>query len=113
MIKPNAEVVDVLKAENISPEEFQDMLKAAALTSHGLGNRRFHNWLFSIKGGQCVAMNKWIREVTKPGSEDMVVHEDCDYCDGAGCEHCDHIGQVRVTYQRQRSANHEKQVRYR
>lgn len=113
MIKAVAEVQEVLTKEKISADEFQAMLKGAALVTHGLGNRRFHNWLFRIRGDQCVAMNRWVREVTKPGSQDMVAHEDCEHCDGAGCEHCDHIGQVRVIYQRQRSANNEKAVRYR
>lgn len=113
MIKASAEVLDVLKDEGISQEEFQSMLTSAALITHGLGNRRFHNWLFRIRGDQCVTMNRWVREITRPSTEDMVVHEDCEHCDGAGCEHCDHIGQVRVIYQRQRSANHEKAVRYR
>ena len=113
MIKASAEVLDVLKEEGISQEEFQSMLKSAALVTHGMGNRRFHNWLFRIRGDQCVAMNRWVREITRPSTEDMVVHEDCEHCDGAGCEHCDHIGQVRAIYQRQRSVKNGKAIRYR
>lgn len=116
MITASPEVQEVLNDEGIGAGEFQQMVKSAAIITHGLGNRRFHQWVFEVKGQHVTKMNRWIKEVTRQGSMDMVAHEECEHCEGSGCDHCDYVGQVRVLYQqRQRSVANAKatQVRHR
>lgn len=107
------DVLDVLHDNNISQEELHEMLRQAAIITHTLGNRRFHNWLFRIRGGVCEGMYPWIREVHKRGTIDLTIHEECEHCEGVGCGFCDNVGEVRVIYQpqSQRSAKHVKKKR--
>jgi hypothetical protein len=114
MITASPEVQEVLTDEGIGWDEFQQMVKSAAIVTHGLGNCRFHQWLFEVKGAHVTRMNHWIKEVTRYGSMDMVVHEECEHCEGSGCDHCDYVGQVRVLYrQRQRSVTNAKTTKVR
>lgn len=115
MATPTKEVLEVLKRNNISLDEFHSMMRTAAIITHGLGNRRFHGWVFEVKSGVCTKMSPWVKEVTVDSTVDMVAYDECEHCEGAGCAQCDFVGHLRVNYvRRQRSVENGKaKVRYR
>jgi hypothetical protein len=97
--KVSSQVARVLAALGIGRDELAEMVKRAAITTHERGNRRYHNWLFSIEGDTVRRMTT-VEETTisRPGKEAITVYDEHDDCDGLGCAGCGFIGEVRIEY---------------
>lgn len=85
-------ILEVLKAEHISPEELQYMLMHAAITSlHGC-NKRYFNWCFLMSDGVLKKMQH--ADVVEVGQGETRMLEDHEECGGEGCRQCGWSGQV-------------------
>jgi len=91
--KLSALVVRVMEEAAISEEDLEGMVRRAALITHDRGNRRYKSWLFLIKDGEILDLQKL--EMTDYSSGADSVIEECEDCWGDGCMHCGWIGQVR------------------
>lgn len=87
----------------ITPKKLEDMVSAAALVSHPEGNRRFHNWLFKVENGTVRFMTPIAPStdsssigLTPLGPNEFLVYEECEECDGDGCEGCNFEGTIPV-----------------
>lgn len=89
----------VLSLENISTEEVGHMVTHAAPVTNERGNRRFHQWLFSIQNGEVKNMQHWEPPTRRiKARADMVSFDECDACDGEGCKACGWTGEIRTEY---------------
>jgi hypothetical protein len=95
-LKLSEQVKRVIKAEKISDDELEQMVKLSApFTGEGV-NRRYHQWLFKV--------------TNDPGVEKMMLHdlrtvgttkgqgwieEEHEACLGEGCRDCGWTGVVR------------------
>ena len=85
-------VLRVLQAEKISADELYQMLDQVAFTSIRGCNRRYFQWLFSVKDNMLQDMQRLeLVEVGKGRDRMLEEHEDCD---GEGCRACGWIGSV-------------------
>lgn len=82
--------------EGITLDSLKDMVHKAALITSELGNRRYHQWLFTVVKGVVLKMNRpAYRIVKETGSEARINYDECEHCEGAGCTFCGYIGEVR------------------
>jgi hypothetical protein len=89
--KCSDQVLAVLKAEGITPQELDHMLSSAAITSLRNMNRRFHNWLFRYQVKEGI-VNKMFMH---PPEHDRVPEWDQHWkCNGKGCKECGWSGEV-------------------
>lgn len=82
--------------EGISDSELEHMADHAAPYSLEEGvNRRFHQWLFRIKGTEIKDM--WLHDMVEVGhaKANGFISEECETCLGAGCYECGWRGLVR------------------
>lgn len=103
------------KRMGVSVEQVLDMVRHSARITHANGNRRFHEYLFTVEGERVTSIHRLteaevadeerrIRSfVRRPVQEEshyrcgtcrdtgkMLVFDPCDYCQGRGsCTHCD------------------------
>jgi hypothetical protein len=76
-------VQQVLKAEGITPQELEEMLSRAAITSLRGANRRFHHWLFRVEDDRVYDMFGHVKEMDSV--KRWATHPDCN---GQGCKDC-------------------------
>jgi hypothetical protein len=90
----------VMAAEKISEDELGQMVNRAAITTHALGNRRYHGWVFKVSGDRVASMRLDLppREVMVQATTSYVSHEECPDCEGWGCKLCGYSGNAVVTY---------------
>ena len=97
-----------VKSKGVSLERLQEMVRLSARCTHPDGNRRYDNFVFTVKGNQVLSVRVEgdMVEVDNPDQYyDCVVCRDtgrvgvfnpCEHCDGTGCERCD-LGLVRAS----------------
>lgn len=84
----SSSVQQVLSDEKISLSEVQEMVSHAAITSLRGFNRRYHHWLFLVRGAELQRM-----ELADKVEEEQAA-ADCEQCEGAGCHKCEWTGEV-------------------
>lgn len=88
----SGKVLRVLKAENISPDELYRMLDDVAFTSIRGCNRRYFQWLFTVKNNVLQDMQR--ADVVEVGRGPNRMLEEHEPCNGEGCHDCGWVGQV-------------------
>lgn len=91
-------MVEYAQRHGVQREDLLTMIDGAARFSKGRCNRRYKDWLFEVRGKQVVYMTPFVQErrVPKPGPGEFLVFEECDECQGAGCNFCEGTGEVPV-----------------
>lgn len=112
------DIVIAAKREGIGMEQLQEMVRCSTRITHPLGNRRFRGYLFMVEGNKILAFGR-LQDVaiTEPeeakketvhhsissvddelgghqchhckGSGRVSVFNQCEACNGAGCNRCD------------------------
>lgn len=113
-LMPVSIIVQAKKA-GVLAADIQDMLRKSARITHPEGNRRYHEYLFTVEGDRLLSMRKmseaevaaeerklssyvrkeYVKVETYYACETcrdtgkMVVYDPCGRCNGVGCSHCD------------------------
>lgn len=82
----------LLEEEKITHAELVDMIERSARCSMRGFNRRYHNWVFLLKGDVLERMEA--AKVAEVGRGEDSMSEDCPRCEGLGCKACNWSGQV-------------------
>lgn len=91
-MKVSNKVLQVMKAEQISAEELDYMVKNAAITSLRDCNRRYFHWCFLIKNGVLLDIQQ--TDPVEVGEGETRMLEEHEECNGAGCRECRWIGSI-------------------
>jgi hypothetical protein len=85
----------ICDAEGIAEDEFQQMVNSSALVRAHEFNRRFHGWLFDVRGKLCQNMRRQAPlNIGNPKQNNGFVEEEHLECDGLGCRACGWSGRV-------------------
>jgi hypothetical protein len=99
MLEFSPQVTHVCLSLSLKVEDVSDMVKKAAVLTHERGNRRFHGWIFEVKGDRVSRMSQLDDVVVyRKGSQALTVHEECPDCLGLSCAKCGWAGEVKVEY---------------
>ena len=93
----------VIKVKNkgVSLERLQEMVRLSTRCTHPNGNRRYEDFIFTVKGNQVLSvlvegdlvevddLSQYYDCVSCRDTGKVGVFNPCDYCDGTGCERCD------------------------
>jgi hypothetical protein len=85
--------------QGLPPKELHDMVAHAAPFTHAYGNRRFHDWVFSVQGMVVSAITNLKTGASSAIKGMFVVYETCDVCHGGPgrntCKECLGVGEVK------------------
>lgn len=70
------------------------MLRESAPITHPGGNRRYEDWLFTVRRG-IVSKVHLIKCSNCDDRKRVVVYNDCDDCEGDGCDKCGGSGEKK------------------
>jgi hypothetical protein len=82
-------------------DRLDEVIGRAAIVTHPDGNRRYHEWIFDVRGATVERATR----IRRADGEEFVVWEECPECagdpdldDGSGmkCSACGGVGEVRV-----------------
>lgn len=89
----------VVAGEGLDEAEVIEWVRKAARFSHEFGNRRYHEWIFEVRGEQVLRMVTLDPvEQFEHSMSPMVAYELCEECNGDGCKACGWHGEVKVIY---------------
>lgn len=100
-------VLKFASKNQVPVDALDNMLDRAARISHDQGNRRYHDWVFDVEGKIVKKMGnlqKGCFSAKIPSSQPMnpdqfIVWEDCEICEGDGCQSCNYEGAYRLVRQ--------------
>lgn len=107
-------VMEFARAQNLPLHDVTHMIDRASKCSLPSGNRRFHEWVFSVDGKQVVqvmtnsrsgeasVMLPSVRELPILRSDEFLTYDECDGCQGRGCRACDGTGEVVIIRREQK-----------
>lgn len=101
------EVLKYCIRHGITADQLFGMVDQAARFSQGRCNRRYHDWLFELKGNCVVYITPFLekRPVPTPGPNEFLVYEECEQCEGKGCRLCNGVGEVPVIRHQPKNQN--------
>lgn len=99
------EVLEFATSQGISLKSLIEMVDLSAKVSHRHGNRRYHSWLFKVENNVVIRMLPLVNEghsvtipnqIPTPGPGEFLAFDECEACEGVGCELCNFDGDVPV-----------------
>lgn len=110
----SSSVLAFAESQDVSLEQLLNMVEASARVTHEKGNRRFHNWVFLVEKNVVIRMTPLVgdaisdrltRHIPKPGPDEFLVFDECEECEGHGCDSCDGYGDVPVIRKNPKNRN--------
>lgn len=101
---PSTAVAAYLFGQDLTAKDLHTMVTFASPFTHEWGNRRYHDYVFDVRGLEVLRVGNLrigtnsgiIRDNAPNADEFFTTYDPCGNCDGDGCHLCNNEGTVAV-----------------